>query len=72
VAQKFKQGVTNHLVWMMVDSTDFATPESAMSAATTIEIYGFLAGNTAAGSLTASDAGSLTNDITHLGAMLTT
>src|SRR3990167_1371531 len=68
--QKFLQGATNHLAWVMVDATDFATPESALSAATTIKIYGML--NTAAGTnLVSSGTGSLTNDITHVGASAT-
>lgn len=66
--QKFYKGRTNnHLTWVMVDATDFATPESAMSAATKIKIYGKL--RAAAGvNLVSSGTGSLTNDITHVGA----
>ena len=68
--QKFLQGATNHLAWVMVDATDFATPESALSAATRIKIYGML--NTAAGTnFVSSGIGSLTNDITHVGASVT-
>jgi len=70
MSQKFIQGATNHLNWVMVDSTDFATPESALSAATKIKIYGQL--NTAAGTnFVSSGTGSLTNDITHVGASAT-
>jgi uncharacterized protein YeeX (DUF496 family) len=68
MAEQFYKGRTNnHLVWMMVDATDFATPESAMSAATTIKIYGKL--KSAAGvNFVSSGTGSLTNDIQHVGA----
>ncbi len=68
MAQRFFQGRTNnHLTWAMVDATDFATPESALSAATKIKIYGKLQGATGTNFIT-SGAGSLTNDITHVGA----
>jgi uncharacterized protein YozE (UPF0346 family) len=69
--QKFLQGATaNHIAWVMVDGTDFATPESAMSAATVIRIYGKL--NTATGiNFVSSGTGSLTNDIVHVGASAT-
>ena len=68
--QKFLQGATNHIAWVMVDATDFATPESAMSAATVIRIYGKV--NTAAGvNFVSSGTGSLTNDIVHVGASAT-
>lgn len=68
MSQRFYKGRTNnHLTWVMVDATDFATPESAVSAATKIKIYGKLRG--AAGvNFVSSGAGSLTNDITHVGA----
>jgi hypothetical protein len=68
VAQRFYKGRTNnHLTWVMVDATDFATPESALSAATKIKIYGKL--RAAAGvNFVSSGTGSLTNDITHVGA----
>src|SRR3954465_8486477 len=64
---EFVKGRTNnHLTWVMVDATDFATPESALSAATTIKIWGKLRG--AAGvNFVSSGAGSLTNDIVHVG-----
>src|SRR5262245_22912673 len=66
--QRFFQGRTNnHLTWVMVDSTDFATPESALSAATKIKIYGKLKGATGT-NFVSSGTGSLTNDITHVGA----
>jgi len=45
MGQKFIQGMINHLTWLMVDATDFATPESALSAATKIKVYGTLNGN---------------------------
>jgi hypothetical protein len=69
--QQFYKGRTNnHLTWVMVDATDFATPESAMSAATKIKIYGKL--RAAAGvNFVSSGTGSLTNDITHVGASAT-
>ena len=35
--QFYKGRTNNHLTWVMVDATDFATPESAVSAATTIK-----------------------------------
>ncbi len=68
MSQSFVKGRTNnHLTWVMVDATDFATPESALSAATKIKIYGKLRG--AAGvNFVSSGTGSLTNDITHVGA----
>jgi len=68
MTQRFIKGKTNnHLTWVMVDATDFATPESALSAATKIKIYGKLAA--AAGvNFVSSGTGSLTNDITHVGA----
>jgi uncharacterized membrane protein YqgA involved in biofilm formation len=66
----FQSRTNNHLVWVMVDSTDFATPESALSAAMTIKVYGKLQGATGVNFLT-SGAGSLTNDIQHVGASAT-
>lgn len=54
----------------MVDATDFATPESAVSAATTIKIYGKLRGATGV-NFVSSGTGSLTNDIVHVGASAT-
>ena len=68
--QFYKNRTNNHLVWVMVDATDFATPESAMSAATKIKIYGKLRGGTGTNFIS-SGAGSLTNDITHVGASAT-
>jgi hypothetical protein len=71
MSQKFYKGRTNnHLTWVMVDATDFATPESAASAATTIKIYGKLRGQ-AAHNFVSSGTGSLTNDIQHVGASAT-
>jgi Flp pilus assembly pilin Flp len=68
MSQRFIKGLTNnHLTWVMVDATDFATPESALSAATKIKIYGKLAGGTGT-NFVSSGTGSLTNDITHVGA----
>jgi hypothetical protein len=66
----FQGRTNNHLTWVMVDSTDFATPESALSAAMTIKVYGKLKGATGVNFLT-SGAGSLTNDIQHVGASAT-
>lgn len=64
----FVKGRTNnHLTWVMVDATDFATPESALSAATKIKIYGKTAGATGV-NFVSSGTGSLTNDIQHVGA----
>lgn len=68
--QFYKGRTNNHLTWVMVDATDFATPESAASAATTIKIYGKLRGGTGT-NFVASGAGSMTNDITHVGASAT-
>ena len=66
--QKFYKGRTNnHLTWVMVDATDFATPESALSAATKIKIYGKLRSATGV-NFVSSGTGSLTNDIVHVGA----
>ena len=66
--QQFYKGRTNnHLTWVMVDATDFATPESALSAATKIKIYGKVRGATGV-NFVSSGAGSLTNDIQHVGA----
>ncbi len=63
----FVKGRTNnHLTWVMVDATDFATPESALSAATKIKIWGKLRGQAAA-NFVSSGTGSLTNDIQHVG-----
>jgi hypothetical protein len=68
MTQKFVKGRTNnHLSWVMVDSTDFATPESALSAATKIKIYGKVRGATGV-NFVSSGTGSLTNDIQHVGA----
>lgn len=68
MSQRFYKGRTdNHLSWVMVDATDFATPESALSAAMKIKIYGKLrADNTVY--FVSSGTGSLTNDIKHVGA----
>ncbi len=63
----FKGRTNNHLTWVMVDSTDFATPESAMSAATKIKIYGKVRAATGV-NFVSSGTGSLTNDIQHVGA----
>lgn len=68
MSQTFYKGRTNnHLTYVMVDATDFATPESAVSAATKIKIYGKLRGQVAP-NFVSSGAGSLTNDIVHVGA----
>lgn len=68
MGQRFFQGRTNnHLTYVMVDATDFATPESALSAATKIKIYGKLQGATGV-NFVSSGTGSLTNDIQHVGA----
>jgi len=68
MTQKFVKGRTNnHLSWVMVDATDFATPESALSAATKIKIYGKLRSATGV-NFVSSGTGSLTNDIQHVGA----
>jgi hypothetical protein len=68
VSQRFVKGYTNnHLTWVMVDATDFATPESALSAATKIKIYGKVRGGTGV-NFVSSGTGSLTNDIQHVGA----
>lgn len=65
---RFVKGRTNnHATWVMVDATDFATPESALSAATTIKIYGKVRGATGV-NFVSSGTGSLTNDIQHVGA----
>jgi uncharacterized protein YeeX (DUF496 family) len=69
--QKFYKGRTNnHLTWVMVDATDFATPESALSAATKIKVYGKLRSATGV-NFVSSGTGSLTNDIQHVGASVT-
>ena len=68
MTQDFYKGRTNnHLTWVMVDATDFASPESALSAATKIKIYGKLRGATGV-NFVSSGTGSLTNDIQHVGA----
>ena len=68
MSEQFVKGYTNnHLVWVMVDATDFATPESALSAATKIKIYGKVKGATGV-NFVSSGTGSLTNDIQHVGA----
>ncbi len=68
MAEQFYKGRTNnHLTWVMVDATDFATPESALSAATKIKIYGKLRSGTGV-NFVSSGTGSLTNDIQHVGA----
>ena len=68
MSQKFIKGYTNnHLTWVMVDATDFATPESALSAAMKIKIYGKLKSATGV-NFVSSGTGSLTNDIQHVGA----
>jgi hypothetical protein len=64
--QFYKGRTNNHLTWVMVDATDYASPESALSAATKIKIFGKLRG--AAGvNFVSSGTGSLTNDIVHVG-----
>jgi hypothetical protein len=68
--QFYKGRTNNHLTWVMVDATDFATPESALSAAMTIKIYGKLRGATGV-NFVSSGTGSLTNDIQHVGASAT-
>lgn len=69
--QRFTKGRTfNHLTWVMVDSTDFATPESNCSNITTIKIYGKLRSSSNV-HFVSSGTGSLTEDITHVGASAT-
>ena len=71
MSQRFIKGLTNnHLNFVMVDGTDFATPESALSAAIKIKIYGQLRSATGT-NFVSSGTGSLTNDITHVGASVT-
>src|ERR1700741_1604191 len=65
--QFYKGRTDNHLSWVMVDATDFATPESALSAAMKIKIYGKLRADDTV-RLVSSGTGSLTNDIKHVGA----
>ena len=65
--QFYKGRTNNHLTWVMVDATDFATPESALSAAMKIKVYGKLRGATGV-NFVSSGTGSLTNDIQHVGA----
>lgn len=68
MSQSFVKGrTTNNLTWMMVDATDFATAESALSAATKIKIYGKLRANDTV-HFVSSGTGSLVNDIKHVGA----
>ncbi|MFN3075348.1 MAG: hypothetical protein ABT940_00425 [Alphaproteobacteria bacterium] len=68
MAEQFYKGRTNnHLTWVMVDATDFATPESALSQVTKIKIYGKLRSGTGV-NFVSSGTGSLTNDIQHVGA----
>lgn len=69
-AQFVKGWTNNHLTFVMVDATDFATPESALSAATKIKIYGKVKGSTGV-NFVSSGTGSLTNDIQHVGASAT-
>ena len=67
MSQRFVKGLTNnHLTWVMVDATDFATPESNVEATQTIKIYGKLRGQTTHNFLN-SGTGSLTNSIFHVG-----
>src|SRR6185436_7002239 len=68
--QRFLQGQVNMLEWLMVDSTDFATPESNCSNIMNIKVYGTLIGNSnvffiksGVGSLAASN-----RDVVHVGA----
>lgn len=59
------------MTFVQVDATDFATPESAVSAATTIKIYGKLRANDTV-YFVSSGAGSMTGgDIKHVGASAT-
>ena len=68
---QFVQNRTNnHLTWVMVDSADFASRESAVSATTKIKIYGTLETATGVNFIT-SGTGSLTNDIVHVGVSAT-
>lgn len=68
MSQKFVKGrTTNHLTFPLVDSTDFATPESALSAAAKLKVYGKLRANDTV-HLVSSGTGSLTNDLKHVGA----
>lgn len=64
--QFYKGRTNNHLSWVMVDATDFATPESALSAAMKIKIWGKTRGATTV-NFVSSGTGSLTNDIVHVG-----
>lgn len=72
MSQQFVKGYTNnHLTWVMVDATDFATPESALSGAIIIRKYGKLKGDNTVYTVGSSGQGSLTNDIKHVGASAT-
>lgn len=62
--RKWIEGQINHIEFPLVDATDFATPESALTVANIkIKIFGTLNGNSAAASLVSSGTGSLTKDI---------
>ena len=68
--QRILQNQINMLEFPMVDATDFATPESALSAAMSIKIYGTLIGNSGVFFVT-SGTGSLAasnRDVVHIGA----
>lgn len=68
MGQQFYKGRTyNHVTWVGVDGTDFATPESALSAATKIKVYGKLRSSSLV-YFVSSGAGSLTTDVKHVGA----
>src|ERR1043165_1270712 len=68
---QFVQGRTNNrLTWVGVDSTDFASRESALSSTWKIKIWGGLETQTGLNFIT-SGTGSLTNDVVHVGASAT-
>jgi hypothetical protein len=70
---RFVQGQLNVLQWVMVDATDAFTPESALSAAMNIKVYGTLIGNSNVFFVT-SGVGSLATsnrDVVHVGASAT-
>lgn len=70
--QPFIKGKTNnHLTWVMVDATDFATPESALSAATKIMIYGKTAGSSSINFVSSGTGSMAGGDIKHVGASAT-
>jgi hypothetical protein len=68
MADRWLQGTINHATFPLVDATDFASPESNLSAATKMYIYGKLLGNSALFFVNSGTGSLAGHDLIHVGA----